>query len=149
MPRLANARRVKLHWNYTVPEAARACRVSEGAVRGWFAQGLQHTEGRPTLVRGCDLKAFLSARNVSRKQPLGPTEFYCLPCGGARSAAEGMTDYTAKTDTVGTLSALCPTCSTVMNRIISKASLHVFEAEMDVSAHEVCALIKGLDQSPR
>jgi hypothetical protein len=149
MPRLANGRGLRAHRTYTVAEAARACDVTEGSVRQWLRQGLEHTEGRPTLIHGADLKAFLDARNRSRKKPLGPTEFYCLPCGAPRPAAGDMADYVPRTETSGTLQALCPICSTMLNRHVSQADLSRFKAVMDVSAYEAGEDIKHLDQTPR
>ncbi len=149
MPRLANGRGVKAHRIYTVAEDARACGVAERTVRQWLRQGLEHTGGRPTLIRGCDLKAFLDTRNKSRKQPLGPTEFYCLPCQRPQPAGENMAEYVSTDDTSGTLKALCPACATVMNRKVSKAELPRFKAVMEVSAYEACEQIKDLDQDPR
>lgn len=149
MPRLANGRGLKAHRTYTVAEAARVCRVAEGTVRQWLRQGLEYTESRPALIRGSDLRAFLDTRNRSRKKPLGPTEFYCLPCSAPRPAAGGMADYVRRTETSGTLKALCPICSTILNRHVSQADLSRFKAVMDVSAYEAGEDIKHLDQTPR
>lgn len=149
MPRLANGRGLKAHRTYTVVDAALACGVARGTVRQWIKQGLEVIDGRPLLMRGCDLKAFLVDRKRKRKRPLGPHEFYCFGCQSPRRPAGKMVDYTARSASAGTLTALCSLCSTVMNRHISHEAVASLVAEMDVSGYEPDEHIKGLTQSPR
>jgi hypothetical protein len=51
-----------------VDEAARALRVHSRSVLRWFKDGLPRVEdGRPYLIRGCDLAEFLDRRSRKRK----------------------------------------------------------------------------------
>lgn len=149
MPRLANGRGLKAHWTYTVVDAALACSVTRGTVRQWIKQGLEVIEGRPVLMRGCDLKAFLVDRKRKRKHLLGPHEFYCFGCQSRRKPAGKMVDYVARTASSGTLTALCSKCSSVMNRHVSQATLASFAEEFDVSGYEPIEHTKGLIRLPR
>ena len=58
-----NPRRVKLHRNYTVDEAAMLFRVHKNTVRNWLEAGLQPVDDRrPILILGRELSRFLHAR---------------------------------------------------------------------------------------
>ena len=82
MPRRSNYRKVRSHQVYNVVEAAEELGVHRQTVRRWVrACGLAATtDQKPWLIDGRDLKCFLEDRHRTSKRPLGPGEFYCLPC---------------------------------------------------------------------
>ena len=57
MARRANPRKVKIHLNYTIEEAAEALSVSIPTVRSWIKGGLPAlTSKRPYLIMGSELR---------------------------------------------------------------------------------------------
>ena len=130
--RKANRRGAKIHWNYTVDEAARALGVSKGTVRRWIKAGLPAlTEKRPILIIGGDLLDFLAARSAS-KQKCQPDECYCVKCRAPRRPAGRMADFVPLTATSGNLRALCPECASLMHRRIGIAALEVLGRALEL-----------------
>ena len=115
-----NPRRVKLHRNYTVDEAARLFRVHKNTVRGWLKSGLQPIDGRrPILILGRELAGFLHARREHKRQRCRADELYCFRCRAPRGSAPGTTKYLPLTPSSGNLRALCADCGTRMYRRVS------------------------------
>jgi excisionase family DNA binding protein len=111
-----NYRRVKIHRNYTITEAATLLGAHKHTVSRWIAAGLPTTDDkRPLLIHGGDLRAFMKVR-ASHKQTCRPGEFYCLRCRAPRRPAGEMVDYIPKTASRGLLRGICPTCETLIYR---------------------------------
>lgn len=133
MPRLANGRGIRVHWTYTVAEAAVACQVHRNTVRHWIKEGLAVvSDGKPFLIAGRDLKAFLGGRKARRKRPLNAGEFYCLPCHAPKRPAGGLVDYEQASSTTGTLVGLCPDCGRALHRHVSRAGFDTVTQGLDV-----------------
>ena len=76
-----NPRRVKLHRNYTVGEAAMLLEVHKNTIRAWLGSGLEAIDDRrPVLILGRKLSAFLHARRESRRQRCKAGQLYCVRC---------------------------------------------------------------------
>jgi hypothetical protein len=89
----SHQRRVKIHRNYTVDEAAKTLGVHKNTVRLWIKQGLPTVdERRPILLQGKAIRAFLDNRKAKRKCRLSAGEFYCLKCRSPKSPAGRMAD---------------------------------------------------------
>ena len=115
--RRVNPHRVKLHRIYSVQELADCLGVHKNTVRHWQGAGLAAIDGnRPTLFDGKTTKAFLLARQTSRKRPCPPGMIYCFRCREPRPPALGMVEFIPGQGTTGNLAALCETCGTVMHR---------------------------------
>jgi hypothetical protein len=122
--RRVNPRAVKLHRSYSVPELAACFGVHKHTVRHWQRAGLKPLDGRrPVLFQGAIVRAFLLARNASRKRPCPPGTLYCFRCREPRPPALGMVDYLSINAKSGNVRAICATCETVMHRRGSKAAL--------------------------
>ena len=135
MPRRPNYRKVRSHQVYTAAEAAEDLGVDRRTVRRWVRDcGLSAaTDQKPWLIDGRDLKRFLEDHNRVSKRPLGPGEFYCLPCRAGRQPDGGLADYRAKSPTLGMLSGLCPMCGTLMFRTIRRADLGRLAPKLEVA----------------
>jgi hypothetical protein len=115
MARRFDLRRVKIHRNYTIAEAADTVGAHKHTVSRWIAAGLPTTDAkRPLLIHGADLRAFLRAREPI-KQPCRPGEFYCLRCRAPRRPAGNMADYLPRTASRGLMRGICPTCETLIH----------------------------------
>jgi hypothetical protein len=135
--RRPNYRLVKIHRNYTVDEAAKTLGVVEETIRRWIKSGALPalTDKIPTLILGGDLSDFLKARSAGRPK-LPVHQCYCFKCRGPRAPALGMADYIPRTSTTGTLRALCETCLTVMNKVVSASTIVELSAVVELSIQQ-------------
>ena len=135
MPRRPNYRKVRSHQVYTVAEAAEVLGAHRQTVRRWVrACGLPAAiDQKPWLIAGKDLKHFLEARSRASKCPLGPEEFYCLPCRTRRQPDGALADYRPKSPTVGMLGGLCPACGRLMHRTIRRADLGRLTPNLEIA----------------
>ena len=118
-------RRIRLHRNYTVDEAARALGVAKGTVRRWLKVGLPSiADRRPLLILGVDLVGFLRARRA-KKATCRLDECYCFSCRAPRRPAFNAVEFIPLTSKGGNLRALCEECSTVMHKRVSTTPLRV------------------------
>jgi len=129
------ARLVKELRTYTVAEIAEVLGVHRNTVRHWLKTGLTAlADGRPTLVRGAELKRFLAAKRSRRKRPCGPGTIYCMKCREPRRPGGDMAEYHALSATSGDLVGICPDCSSMMYRRVSLSALPQISAGLDVTA---------------
>ena len=148
MPRnRPDRRRVKIHRNYTVDEAARTLGIAKGTVRRWLKNGLRTTDHRkPALIRGPDLAEFLRSKGKPKQScPLG--QCYCVKCRSPQRPDGAMADYIIITATSGNLRGLCPTCGSWMHRRTSYSQLKVVRAQLDVTIVERSPRLRDSRQS--
>jgi hypothetical protein len=126
-------RRVKIHFAYSVEEAATALGTHRNTIRLWIKQGLPVADDhRPIVMSGAAIRSFLQRRKTAKKRPLSPGEFYCFKCRIPKSPAGGMADFIGSNAGLGTLCGLCPDCETVMHRRASFANLERAKGKLDV-----------------
>lgn len=131
--RLPNPRRVKIHRNYSVEEAAATVGVHKNSIREWIRCGLPAMKDqRPHLILGHDLKEFLARRRQANKRPCQPGEIYCVRCRLPRQPAGGIADYQPLTASLGNLIGICPVCEAMIHRRVSTARLNYAKGELDV-----------------
>jgi hypothetical protein len=131
--RLPNPRRVKMHRNYSVEEAAATVGVHKNSIREWLRHGLHAMrDQRPLLILGHDLKEFLVRRRQANKRPCQPGEIYCVRCRVPQRPAGGIADYQPITATLGNLVGMCPHCEAMIHRRVSAARLSDVKGELDV-----------------
>jgi len=137
MPRKRpDRRRVKIHRNYTVDEAARTLGIAKGTVRRWLKNGLPTIDHRkPVLIRGLGLAEFLKSK-ARPKQSCPPGHCYCVKCRSVQRPDGAMADYIIITATSGNLRGLCPTCGSWMHRRTSYAQLQAVRIQLDVTIVE-------------
>ncbi len=128
-----NARRVKLHRNYSVDEAARLFQVHKNTARMWIKNGLQTIDGRrPTLILGRELARFLHERRQRTRQRCQPGQLYCVRCRAPKAPAAGIAEYLPVTPRSGNLKAQCGTCGAVVWRRVSLRSLTAATGNLQV-----------------
>ena len=123
MARHPNPRLAKIHMSYTVEEVTTLYGVHRNTVRQWIKRGLPTIDGRPVLVLGRDLAAFLRARRLRNKRPCQPGEIYCMRCRTPRRPAGDLVEYRALTARLGSLVGICPRCEALMYRRVSAERL--------------------------
>ena len=134
MSKRLNPNLAKIHRNYTVEDIARLLSVHKNTVREWIKKGLPiNDDKRPTLILGSDLKKFLQAKRVKRKQKCQPHEIYCVRCRTPQRPAGNMADYQAINTSIGRLIGICPKCDGIINRYISIANLEQVQGKLDIT----------------
>jgi len=129
-----NPRRVKIHRNYTVEEAAMILGVHKNTVRNWLKAGLQPVDNRrPILILGRQLSSFLYARRKEKTQRCRPGQFYCLRCRAPRTSAARKADYLPITPTSGNLRGTCSDCGTRIYRRVSREKLAAVVGDLHVT----------------
>ena len=122
--RYPNPRRAKIHRPYTVEELATALGVHKQTIRRWIKQGLRPIDsGRPTVLRGNDVRVFLEGRRTKAKRPCAPGEIYCFKCRVPRKPAGAVADLELSRPLVGCLVAICETCDTMLYRRVNPAKI--------------------------
>jgi hypothetical protein len=129
-----NPRRAKIHRSYSVEEVSRLFGIHKNTVRNWLRQGLSPIDGeRPTVVRGVELRRFLTARRTSARQTCGPGRIFCLPCRAPKVPAGNMADCIAVGETTGTLRGICPDCDRMIYRRVNPKKLDAVRGHLDVT----------------
>ena len=129
IPRVAKSLRC-----YTIIEAADLYGVHRKTVRHWLNTGLSPLDaGRPILIHGRELNRFHGARRSSGKKNCGPGELFCLGCRRPRQPALDMVDFVPLRESIGTLSAICPTCGSMMTQKVNAERLARFSSELALS----------------
>lgn len=121
---------------YIVDELCTLLGVSRPQVERWIVAGLPLVHsGKPRLVRGRDLKDFLSPPRVSKKlkQPLGV--FRCLHCKVPRGPLYGMLDFTQCASNSGRLSGLCERCEHPISAFCAARDLSQLQKAFDVTVN--------------
>lgn len=104
-----NARLAKIHRSYSVEKVSRLFAIHENTVRNWLREGLTAIDDhRPTVVRGAELRRFLTDRRARMRQTCGPGRIYCLPCRAPKMPVGMMAECIATADTAGALQGVCP-----------------------------------------
>lgn len=145
--RRIDPRRAKLHFNYTVEEAARLFGTHRQTVRQWMKAGLKPTDGkRPTLFTGVELRRFLGERRAARKRPTPPGMIYCLPCRAHCRPAFGVVDYRPRTASTGNLEGMCPDCGAMLYRRVNFTALEAVRADLEVTIREADSRIRQREE---
>lgn len=145
--RRANPRLVKINRCYTVDGAAKTCKVHKNSILRWLTIGLNTTDKRkPYLIQGEVLRTFLESRQAKKKRPCGIGELYCLRCRMPKPPAAGMAEYRPDSDSVGNLTAICPTCEAMMNQRVNATKLAYFMQVFAVTFTQAESHIDAIDQ---
>lgn len=120
-----DARRLKIHFSYSVGEAAKLLGVHKNTVKHWIKFGglASLTDSRPHLILGRELKRFLETRRQTARKPCAAGELFCLKCRTPRRPAGDLLDYEALSLTTGNLKGICAVCDTFIYRRIARAQI--------------------------
>jgi hypothetical protein len=132
--RRIDPRRAKINRSYEVEEAARVVGAHRNTVRAWLRSGLKPIDDRrPTMIRGEELRRFLSERSTRRKRPTPSGMIFCLRCREPRVPALDMAEYVPLAPTFGNLQGFCSVCEAMLFRRVNLAKLHAVSAGLDVT----------------
>ena len=88
--------------------------------------------GKPYLVLGCDIVAFIQSLRDERHH-LANDEFFCMHCRRPRKVAGGMADFLQTKKTTGVLKALCEVCEGSVSRGVGVNDLPRLKTIFDIS----------------
>ena len=145
-----NPRLAKIHRNYSVEEVSRLFAVHKNTARTWLRQGLKPIDDRrPTVIRGDELRRFLTERRATTKQVCGPGEIFCLPCRASKIPAGKMAEC-IQTDNAGTLQGICPDCNRMIYRKVNPRKLEAIRGDpnVTVTAQRAGAFRKSCEPGP-
>jgi hypothetical protein len=132
--RQPNPRLAKIYRSYSVEEVSRLFRVHKNTVRNWLGRGLTAIdEQRPIVIRGVELRRFLTDRRARAKQTCGPGRMYCLPCRAPKVPAGNMAECIQTGETTGTLQGICPDCDRMIYRRVNPEKLGAVRGDLDIS----------------
>lgn len=130
MARKYNTRIIRLNYSYTLQEISNLYENHIRTIRTWLKEGLQIIDGiYPYLVKGRDLKEFISKRQLKQKVKLEPEQFYCTKCKTARNALNNQVKLVYSGKTIGkgvkdfTIQGICEVCGTKVNRFSNENRL--------------------------
>jgi len=133
VPKQARISGIKSYHCYTPKEAAALVGVSTRTIRSWTRDGLQLLDtSHPPLIRGDDLRSYITAQRETRKVKMGLCELYCVRCRASRDPAGAMADCEIKGNKA-MLAAICNVCETIMCKPIALASLPEIRAKLDLT----------------
>ena len=125
--RLALIRRMR---TYLVAEIVELLAVGPHTVRRWIGEGLQPIDdGKPYVIHGSHLYAFLKQRQAWRKRPCGKGEFFCFGCRAPQAPLAGSVRIAPRNANTLTMTGLCSVCGIRMNRCGAAARLAEYQEE--------------------
>ena len=150
MAKRGNPTNIKSHRIYTVWEAAEETGKHRQTITRWIKScGLiADTSQKPWLITGHDLKSFLGFKRQKAKCKLALHHLYCLGCKAPREPDGRFADYTQQTSTTGMLSALCPSCGGIINKVVRRGDLEIIRAKIEVTIRQADARIVSSTDTP-
>jgi len=120
--RKPDLRRIRITKTYKVSEIASDLDRHVATVQGWIRDGMPTLDGRtPPLVLGSDLKTWLKAKWLARKQHCKPDELFCLKCQRPRKPRRGAVQLVPRNEKTLSIKGQCNKCGTRMNKVGSMA----------------------------
>src|SRR5262249_50731422 len=133
----------KIHRSYSVEEVSRLFGVHKNTVRNWLQQGLTAIDEQlPTVIRGVDLRRFLTDRRTRAKQTCGPGRIYCLPCRAPKVPAGNIADCIQTGETTGTLQGICPDCNRMIYRRVNPQKLNAVRGDLEITVTQAPSRIE-------
>jgi hypothetical protein len=121
-------------YDFREGQVSRLFVVHKNTVRHWLRQGLTPIDQqRPTVIRGVELRRFLTDRRVRSKQTCGPGRIFCLPCRAPKVPAGNMADCIATGKTAGTLRGICPDCDRMIYRRVNPQKIDAVRGDLDIT----------------
>lgn len=134
MARYPNARRIKIHRNYTVEQISRVLGVHKHTVRRWEKSGLQAIDDdeRPKLFRGPEVHRFLGEQRQNARRPCRPGHLFCFRCREPKLPFDGSADLLPLSASLASLCGMCG-CGTLMYRRVSHRTFHTASRNLVVT----------------
>jgi hypothetical protein len=130
-----------------VEELSRLFAIHKNTVRNWLREGLAAIdEQRPTIIRGVEIRRFLTDRRARSKQRCGPGRIFCLPCRAPKVPAGNIAECIAVGETMGTLQGICPDCDRMIYRCVNLQKIDGVRGELDITVTQARRRIEGTNK---
>ena len=125
--------KIKKHLVYTVWEISDLLGCHKQTVIRWIKTGglAADVSRKPWLIDGPDLKTFLGVRQLKARCKLAPHHCYCFGCKGPREPDGKFAEYIQQTADSGRLTALCPECGSLMNKVVRRTDLAAISSKIE------------------
>ena len=131
MAKTYNIRKIRHRESYSFKQVGEMLSVHQRTVQEWHKEGLEvMTQGKPFLVMGYELKAFLSEKLKSRKTKLEVNQFYCTKCRKAVESKNNDVFISSLNKTIGNqgfnglmVKGFCQTCGSKLNKFSHEGKL--------------------------
>jgi hypothetical protein len=139
-----DARRAKLHRNYTATEIARLFRVNIGTVWKWSRNGLEPIDRhRPFLFMGATIREYIGALNPPHR-PMQPGELFCVgSCNRPVYPKGDVVTLVPRTQTSADFHGICPHCGSRMFRRVRLAELADKAGHLTISYEDEAAPVSS------
>ena len=138
MPKRLNPNLAKIHYPYSVTEAAQIWGIHPHTIRAWIKAGLPTIDNaKPTLIHGAELGEYVREQNRKRKYPCEPYEIFCVKCKRPKTPAMSMVDFVPQMKGGGCITGLCPSCDGVINKFVKDKQLDQIRQNLDVSIRPI------------
>jgi hypothetical protein len=143
-------RRIRPSKTYSLSEIAEALDRRDATVRRWLRDGLPALdEGRPPLVFGSVLQAWLKAKWAAKKHKCGPDELFCCKCRKPSKPIPGSVRIIPNNEKTVSIKAECHTCHTRMTKVGSRAKIAEIEETFRVLTPRMQHLVGCGDPSAK
>lgn len=139
MARKYDWRRVKIHFSYEIPQAAKTLNCSVGTIRNWIKAGLPViADKKPFLIEGHDLRAFARQKSEAQKWVKPETNtpwnfFACFRCKAYRKPTLLMVDYIPTGPIKGRLTSICEICEANIVKFCKADQLSQYSTTLHVT----------------
>ncbi|XOY56372.1 MAG: hypothetical protein ACMUJK_01160 [Rhodobacterales bacterium] len=82
------------------------------------------------------MKEFLGDRRAKSKTKLALHHLFCLGCKSSQEPDGKFAEYTQVTPTTGMLKALCPSCGSIVNKVVRRADVEAIRAKIEVTVQQ-------------
>jgi hypothetical protein len=129
-----NPNKAKINRNYTFEELAGVYSVHKNTIAQWVKKGLPCLKDmRPFLIMGADVRDYLQAQRVGKKQKCKSNELFCMRCKKPTKPAENFVEYLPLSTTKGRLTGFCSRCECVVNKFVGVVSLTMYSTIFDLT----------------
>ena len=129
-----NPNLAKIHYTYTIEEAAVLFGIHKNSVRAWIKQGLSVVDHkRPTLILGSELRGFLQSKRGKNKKHCQINEIYCVSCKVPQPLTDGLLEYEKINNTTNRIIAICPKCGSLINKYINATNFKLLQEQLDIT----------------
>ncbi len=123
-----NINLIKQTLSYSVIEIAELFNLHKRTVQAWLQEGLPKIDNkRPFLVKGLELKEFISHRKRKRKKKCNQDELYCCKCQEARQSRNNLVSIKILNEKSGLIQGICNQCNTKINKLFASKNLEIIK----------------------
>jgi hypothetical protein len=129
-----NLNLIKINYPYSISEICKDFSKHKNTVDSWVREeGLKTIDNkRPRLIRGKDLKDFLTKRQANKKFKCKTGELFCCTCHKPEKPKNNLIEIFIKDQKRGSIKAICSVCDGKINQVFSVKKLDDLQKTFEV-----------------